>query len=206
MTNARTEEHQVTHPLRGATPRLKHALRPIPFLVLTAAVTAWPVLAQSGRLAAPSREGMVVSSHYLASEVGNAILQRGGNAIDAAVATAFALAVTLPSAGNVGGGGFMVYHGVDGHSTTFDFREKAPLTAHENMFLDDAGEILDNSNHEGPLSVGVPGTVAGLWMAHQRLGHLSWADVVEPSIRLAVDGFPSTWAMQRWLESLQRGR
>ncbi len=163
-----------------------------------------PLLAQSGRLAAPSREGMVVSSHYLASEVGNEILARGGNATDAAVATAFALAVTLPSAGNVGGGGFLVYHGADGEVTAFNFREKAPLAATERMYLDAAGEIRANSNHEGLLSVGVPGTVAGLWKAHQRLGRLPWADLVEPAIRLAADGFPSTWAMQGWLESLQR--
>ncbi|MDH3734372.1 MAG: gamma-glutamyltransferase, partial [Gemmatimonadota bacterium] len=172
-------------------------------ITLTTVVTAAPLFAQSGRLAAPSKNGMVVSSHYLSSLVGNEILERGGNAVDAAVATAFALAVTLPSAGNVGGGGFMVYHGADGQATTFNFREKAPLAAHEAMYLDENGEIRDNSNHLGPLSVGVPGTVAGMWMAHQRLGKLPWADLVEPAVRLAADGFPSTWAMQGWLESLQ---
>ena len=162
--------------------------------------------AQSGRMAAPSHGGMVVSSHYLASAAGNEILNKGGNAIDAAVATAFALAVTLPSAGNVGGGGFLVYHGKDGEVTTFNFREKATLAATERMYLDEDGEVRDNSNHIGLLAVGVPGTVAGMWKAHQRLGRLPWADVVEPAVRLAAEGFSSTWAMQGWLESLPSRR
>ena len=157
-------------------------------------------------MATPSRGGMVVSSHYLASAAGNEILNKGGNAIDAAVATAFALAVTLPSAGNVGGGGFLVYHGRDGEVTTFNFREKATLAATERMYLDENGEVRDNSNHIGLLAVGVPGTVAGMWKAHQRLGRLPWADIVEPAVRLAADGFPSTWAMQGWLESLPNRR
>ena len=143
--------------------------------------------------------GMVVSSHYLASEAGMEVLQSGGNAVDAAIATAFALAVTLPSAGNIGGGGFLVYHGTDGYVTTFNFREKAPLAATETMFLRPDGEIIDNSNHEGPLSVGVPGTVSGLWLAHQRLGTVDWATLVEPAVQLAAEGFPSTRAMQ-WFQ------
>lgn len=162
--------------------------------------------AQSGRTPAPAKNGMVVSSHYLASEVGAQVLQDGGNAIDAAVATAFALAVTLPSAGNVGGGGFIVYHGADGEVTTFNFREKAPLAATTDMFLGPDGEIADNSNHEGLLSVGVPGTVAGLFLAHQRLGSKPWSDLVAPAVRLADKGFPSTWAMQGFLRRLQRER
>lgn len=139
---------------------------------------------------------MVVSSHHIASEVGNRILQRGGNAVDAAVGTAFALAVTLPSAGNIGGGGFLVYHGADGHVTSFNFREKAPLAATPTMFLGEDGEIRDDSNHEGPLSVGVPGTVAGLYLAHQQLGRLQWSELVEPAIALAEGGFPSSRDMQ----------
>ena len=149
---------------------------------------------------------MVVSSHYLASEVGTEVLRDGGNAIDAAVATAFALAVTLPSAGNIGGGGFIVYHGADGELTTFNFREKAPLAATTDMFLGPDGEIADNSNHQGLLSVGVPGTVAGLYLAHQRLGSKPWGDLVKPAVRLADKGFPSTWAMQGFLRSLMRNR
>ena len=163
-----------------------------------------PVNAQQGRIPVPAKNGMVVSSHYLASEVGNQVLKQGGNAVDAAVATAFALAVTLPSAGNIGGGGFLVYHGADGEITSFNFREKAPLAATETMFLNSRGEIHQNSNHDGALSVGVPGTVAGLALAHERLGTLPWADLVAPAVELAADGFPSTWAMQGFLNMLSR--
>ncbi len=164
------------------------------------------VHAQAGRIPVPAKHGMVVSSHYLASEAGVEALKKGGNAVDAAVATAFALAVTHPSAGNVGGGGFMVYHGADGTVTTFNFREKAPLAATETMFLDENGEIRDRVNHEGLLAVGVPGTVAGLWLAHERMGRLPWKDLVEPAVRLAEEGFPMPWSMQniqRYFQSLE---
>jgi gamma-glutamyltranspeptidase/glutathione hydrolase len=123
-------------------------------------------------------------------------MQAGGNAVDAAIATAFALAVTWPTAGNIGGGGFMVYHGEDGDATTFDFREKAPLAATERMFLGLDGEIVANSNHRGALSVGVPGTVAGLWKAHQERGSLPWAQLVAPAIKLAREGIPITYSLQ----------
>ena len=168
------------------------------FLLIT------PAYAQSGRTPAPARNGMVVSSHYLASEAGMKVLRNGGNAMDAAVATAFALAVTLPSAGNIGGGGFIVYHGADGKVTTFNFREKAPLAATATMYLDANGEIKNNSNHDGPLSVGVPGTVAGFWMAHQKLGRKPWGELVQPAVELAEKGFPSTWDMQDILKYFQQ--
>ena len=171
------------------------------FFISVLQLTTLP--AQSGRLPAPAHDGMVVSSHYLGSEAGKTILEDGGNAVDAAIATAFALAVTLPSAGNIGGGGFLVYHGNDGEVTSFNFREKAPLAATPDMYLDENGQIKNNSNHRGPLSVGVPGTVAGLWMAHQRLGSKPWADLLQPAIDLAEKGFPSTWNMQGFLKSLQ---
>jgi gamma-glutamyltranspeptidase/glutathione hydrolase len=172
-------------------------------LALTMLVIPFSSFAQSGRTPAVGRNGMVVSSHYLASEAGKEALRKGGNAIDAAVATALALAVTLPSAGNIGGGGFLVYYGADGKTTTFNFREKAPMAASATMYLDENGAIRNNSNHEGPLSVGVPGTVAGLWMAHQRMGSLPWADLVQPAIDLAEKGFPSTWDMQGYLQQVQ---
>ncbi|MBK7476561.1 MAG: gamma-glutamyltransferase [Haliscomenobacter sp.] len=174
--------------------------------VLLCAVFLFPAVpyAQSGRTPVPARNGMVVSSHYLASEAGKEALRKGGNAIDAAVATAFALAVTLPSAGNIGGGGFLVSYGADGKTTTFNFREKAPLAASATMYLDENGAIRNNSNHEGLLSVGVPGTVAGLWMAHQRLGSLPWAELVQPAVDLAEKGFPSTWDMQGYLQEVQK--
>lgn len=172
-----------------------------PFLL----ILALPGLqAQSGRTPAPARSGMVVSSHFLASEAGREVLRKGGNAVDAAVATAFALAVTLPSAGNIGGGGFLVYHGADGKATTFNFREKAPLAANARMYLDENGNIRDNSNHEGPLAVGVPGTVAGLWMAHQRLGSKPWTELLQAAVDLAEKGFPSTWDMQGYLQQVQK--
>ena len=163
-----------------------------------------PVEAQSGRIPVAADSGMVVSSHYLASQAGTDVLKSGGNAVDAAIATAFALAVTLPSAGNIGGGGFLVYHGADGTVTSFNFREKAPLAATANMFLGPDGRIQDNSNHEGPLSVGVPGTVAGLSLAHERLGSLPWSRLVQPAVDLAEHGFPSTRDMTGFLRRLSQ--
>ncbi len=143
------------------------------------------------------KNGMVVSDHYLASEVGVDILKKGGNAIDAAVATAFSLAVTHPEAGNIGGGGFIVLMKSDGEVTTFDFREKAPLAARPDMFLDENGNIRNDSNHEGLLSVGVPGTVAGLYQAHQKYGELPWKDLVQPAIDQAKNGFPMSWGLYK---------
>ncbi|HAO88693.1 MAG TPA: gamma-glutamyltransferase, partial [Gammaproteobacteria bacterium] len=120
--------------------------------------------------------------------------------VDAAVATAFALAVTWPSAGNIGGGGFLVYHGDDGEATTFDFREKAPMAATERMYLGLDGAVVNNSNHFGPLAVGVPGTVAGLYLAHSRLGSLPWEDLVQPAVELAREGIPITYSLQTGFE------
>jgi gamma-glutamyltranspeptidase/glutathione hydrolase len=151
--------------------------------------------AQSGRTPLRAKNGMVSSASMLASEVGVETLKQGGNAVDAAVATAFALAVTWPSAGNIGGGGFMVYAAENGDATTFDFREKAPLAATEDMYLGLDGQVVNNSNHIGALAVGVPGTVAGLWEAHQKLGSLPWADLVAPAVKLARDGIPMTYSL-----------
>ncbi|MBT5718609.1 MAG: hypothetical protein HOI69_03605 [Gammaproteobacteria bacterium] len=151
--------------------------------------------AEGGRTPLRVKNGIVTSASKIASEAGVAALKQGGNAVDAAIATAFALAVTWPSAGNIGGGGFLVYHGDDGHATTFDFREKAPLAATERMYLGLDGNVIDNSNHIGPLAVGVPGTVAGLWKAHQELGSLPWADLVAPAVRLAREGIPISYSL-----------
>ena len=139
------------------------------------------------------KNGIVTSSSRIASEVGVDVLRQGGNAIDAAVATALAMAVTWPTAGNIGGGGFLVYHGADGEATTFDFREKAPLASTKTMYLNEDGSVRDNSNHDGILAVGVPGTVAGLEMAHQRFGSMPWEDLVQPAVDLARDGMPISW-------------
>ena len=147
---------------------------------------------------------MVVSSSKIASEVGIEILKKGGNAIDASVATSFALAVTHPTAGNIGGGGFLVFMDSSGTTTTIDFREKAPMKASSDMFLDEAGNLPkginlygreSTSNHIGLKSVGVPGTVAGLYLAHEKYGHLPWADLVQPAIDLAKNGFELTWSL-----------
>ncbi len=140
-----------------------------------------------------AKHGMVVSSHYLASQVGAEIMKKGGNAIDAAIATGFALAATHPSAGNIGGGGFMVVHLNDGRVTAFDFREKAPAAAHERMYLDANGNYIRDLNHEGYLAVGVPGTVAGFSLAHEKLGSKPMAELIAPAIQLAEKGFPLSW-------------
>lgn len=141
------------------------------------------------------KHGMVVSDDAYASQVGIIILQKGGNAIDAAVATAFALSVTLPQAGNIGGGGFMVYMPKSRDVTTIDFREKAPLLATEDMFLNEDGILIPGSNHIGLKSVGVPGTVAGLYLAHQKYGKLLWRDVVQPSVDLAQNGVSLSYTL-----------
>jgi gamma-glutamyltranspeptidase/glutathione hydrolase len=135
-----------------------------------------------------SENGMVVSAHPLASDIGVQILQDGGNAIDAAIATHFALAVCYPVAGNIGGGGFMVYKPHDGEVTTLDYREKAPQKSTSNMYLDTNGEVIDNASLLGHLAVGVPGSVAGMWEAHQKYGKLRWRELVMPSIKLAEYG------------------
>lgn len=162
-------------------------------MALALSLTSPALYADPGRTPLRAENGMVSSTSRLASDVGADILRKGGNAVDAAVATAFALAVTWPSAGNIGGGGFMVYHGEDGHTTTFDFREKAPLAATERMYINEDGEV--ENNHRSLLSVGVPGTVAGMYKAHQELGQLPWALLVQPAIDLARNGIPITWAL-----------
>jgi gamma-glutamyltranspeptidase len=147
---------------------------------------------------------MVASDHQLASDAGARIMKQGGNAVDAAIATALALAVVHPSAGNVGGGGFLVYCDGQGLATTYDFRETAPAAATERMFLDEHGAVRDTSNHVGPLAVGTPGTVAGLWLAHQRHGRLPWAALVQPAIDLALGGFPLSPGMSDWCDRLAK--
>ncbi len=142
-----------------------------------------------------ARHGMVVSSHHLASDVGVQVLKEGGNAIDAAIATGFALAVTHPAAGNIGGGGFMVVRTADGKVTAFDFRETAPAAATEGMYLDENGQYTKETNHEGYLSVGVPGTVAGFFLAHEKLGSLPMEKLLAPAVALAEDGFPLSWEL-----------
>jgi gamma-glutamyltranspeptidase/glutathione hydrolase len=131
---------------------------------------------------------MVVSTHPAASEIGIAILKKGGNAIDAAVAVNFALAVCHPSAGNIGGGGFLVYRDKSGNVKALDYREKAPSAASRDMYLDANGNIIPGKSMTGIFSVGVPGTVAGMQEMHDKLGHLPWAELVRPAVDLASKG------------------
>jgi gamma-glutamyltranspeptidase/glutathione hydrolase len=143
----------------------------------------WPFPATEDALAAD--DAIVVTTDEYASNVGADILQMGGNAVDAAVATTFALAVVNPEAGNIGGGGFMVIRFADSTTASLDYREKAPLAASRDMYLDEEGELTDASTL-GHRAVGVPGTVAGMWAAHQRYGSLPWAELVDPAVELAV--------------------
>ncbi len=138
---------------------------------------------------AVGQNGMVVSSHQLASEIGIEILKKGGNAIDAAIATGFALSVVHPGAGNLGGGGFMVIRLADGSVTTIDFREVAPSAAFEDMFLDDSLNVIKGKSWSTALASGVPGSVAGFGMAHEKYGKIKWKKLVYPSVKLAKNGF-----------------
>ncbi|MFN8356802.1 MAG: gamma-glutamyltransferase [Spirosomataceae bacterium] len=132
--------------------------------------------------------GMVASAHPVASQVGVDILKAGGNAIDAAVATFFALAVVYPRAGNIGGGGFLVFRDKKGQSYTLDFREKAPLSASKDMYLDESGKPIPGMSWAGHSASGVPGSVAGAVEMHKRFGKLSWKQVLQPAITLAENG------------------
>ncbi|MFT4834146.1 MAG: gamma-glutamyltranspeptidase/glutathione hydrolase [Marinoscillum sp.] len=135
---------------------------------------------------------MVVSAHPIATEVGLYILSTGGNAFDATVAIQLALAVVYPRAGNIGGGGFSVIRNADGTIDALDFREKAPLLATETMFQDEAGNVITDLSTRGHLGAGVPGSIAGMWQLHQKYGALPWADLVQPSINIASQGFRIT--------------
>ena len=136
-----------------------------------------------------AKHGMVVSVHRLASDAGVAVLREGGNAVDAAVATGFALAVVHPIAGNLGGGGFLLLRTHDGHSTFVDFREKAPLAATETMYQDAQGEVIPDASVLGYRSIATPGSVAGLVYAERKYGKLGLKRVMEPAIQLAAEGF-----------------
>jgi gamma-glutamyltranspeptidase/glutathione hydrolase len=161
---------------------------------------AWAAMAPGARAATPVRakHGMVVSQHVLASQVGADALQAGGTAIDAAVATAFALAVVHPVAGNVGGGGFLLWRSPGGKAEFYDFREQAPAGAGPSMFLRD-GRYDPEIHHQSHLAVGVPGTVAGLHLAWSEHGKLPWRRLVEPAVRLARDGFTVSDGLARSL-------
>ena len=146
---------------------------------------------------------MVVTAHPLASKVGVAILKRGGNAVDAAIAVQFALAVAFPAAGNIGGGGFMIVRLKDGSSNALDYREKAPANASTNMYLDDKGNVIQDLSTEGHLASGVPGSVDGMVEAHKKYGSLPWKDLVQPAIDMAKKGIVLTAREAKWFTEMQ---
>lgn len=148
-----------------------------------------PETAEARSVTVRARHGMVVSQNHAASEIGAAVLREGGNAMDAAVATAFALAVTHPTAGNIGGGGFLVYRPAAGDPVAYDFREMAPASATPEMWLEN-GEYSFELHHLSHRAVGVPGTVAGLHLAWEQRGSLPWERLVRPAVELAREGFP----------------
>ncbi len=171
-------------------------------ILLTSAVSS---LDAASRPPVRARHGMVVSTSPEATRVGLEILQAGGNAVDAAVAVGFALAVVHPQAGNIGGGGFMVIHGADsGEETTIDYRETAPAGAGRDMYLDENGEVVEGRSTIGHLAAGVPGSVAGMHLAWERYGKLPWARLVEPAVRLAEEGFEVSYVFSRSLQSREK--
>jgi len=170
-------------------------------LSVVAALAALSGRIEAGSVPARARHGMVVSQDAVASQVGATVLRDGGNAVDAAVATALALAVTHPTAGNIGGGGFLVFRPSSGEPVAYDFRETAPSGASPTMFLKD-GQYDAALHHDSHLSVGVPGTVAGLHLAWTAHGTLPWRRLVEPAVALARDGFEVTDGLARSLAAV----
>ena len=176
------------------SPRLSRAARGTVLLLLVAGACTQlgkgvPASERVSGATVSASRGMVVSASTIASEVGRDVLADGGNAVDAAVATGLALAVTYPVAGNIGGGGFMVIRLPDGQATTIDFREMAPAAATPTMFTDSTGSYSSRIHHDSYKSVGVPGTVAGFEYAHRKYGRARWARLVDPAVRLAERGF-----------------
>ena len=176
---------------------MKHTL--LTCLVAFLLVLQLPATAQKQKSAfgkkpgVTAKNGMVVSAHPEASAVGVAILKKGGTAVDAAIAVQFALAVVYPVAGNLGGGGFMVYRSGNGKTlTTLDYREKAPAMAFETMYQDKNGNVIQNLSVNGGLASGVPGSVDGMWEIHQKFGTLPWKDLLQPAIDLAEKGVALT--------------
>src|SRR5436309_603457 len=173
------------------------------FLAVAATALALSITTSATSVPVRAQKGMVASQSEIASRIGADAIRDGGTAVDAAVATAFALAVVHPTAGNIGGGGFMVYRPAAGEPVAYDFREMAPARAAATMFLKD-GQYDPELHHNSYLAVGVPGTVAGLHMAWKDQGKLPWKRLVEPAIALARDGFMVTEGLARSLRSAQR--
>ena len=172
----------------------KHGVALLLCLAVGGADAAWKTPVRA-------KHGMVASTERHASEIGVEVMKRGGNAVDAAVAVAFALAVTYPSAGNIGGGGFLMLRRADGTLGVIDYRETAPAAATRDMYIGPDGEVIKDASTRGYRAVGVPGTVAGLAFALQKYGSgkLSWGQLIEPSRKLAAEGFVVTHRLQRLL-------
>ena len=172
--------------------------RLIPAPVILAALLALPAYALSP---VAGRSGMVASSEPLASQAGVEILRAGGNAVDAAVAVGFAMAVTFPQAGNLGGGGFMLIRMANGDAIVVDYREQAPAAATREMYQDAQGNLIPGASAKGARAAGIPGTVRGLALAEEKYGHLGLARVMAPAIRLARSGFPVSYSLARHFSS-----
>ncbi len=175
-------------------------MKTIPYLLIFSLIM--PMLPAGAAVRSPvyARKGMVVAQEPIAADVGLSVLKAGGNAIDAAVAVGFALAVTHPYAGNIGGGGFMLARLADGRSTFIDFREKAPGKATHDMYLDASGKPTRDSI-AGWRASGVPGSVRGFELAHKKYGRKSWAELVQPAVDLAAQGFPVSHSLMQSLKS-----
>jgi gamma-glutamyltranspeptidase/glutathione hydrolase len=176
-------------------------MKPRATLALAALLALAPLPAEAGSVPVRARNGMVVSQNAIASQVGMEVLMAGGNAVDAAVATGFALAVVHPTAGNLGGGGFLLLRRATGEAAVYDFREQAPAAASPTMFLRD-GQYSHELHHDSALAVGVPGTVAGLHMAWADNGRMPWRQLVAPAISLAREGFMVTDGLARSLRDV----
>jgi gamma-glutamyltranspeptidase/glutathione hydrolase len=170
---------------------MHHTRRTLIAISLSLTLTFAPLVAAFAASPQPAKgeHGMVVTAQHLASEVGVEVLKKGGNAVDAAVAVGYALAVVYPNAGNIGGGGFMTIRFKDGHSTFLDFRERAPLASTKTMYLDKDGNPVKGASLDGYLAVGVPGAVAGFETAREKYGTLTRQDLMAPAIRYAREGF-----------------
>src|SRR5579871_5999373 len=159
------------------------------FLLIISAAT----LVNGSTEPVPGQHAMVVTVHALATQVGVDILHQGGNAMDAAVATGFALAVVHSPAGNIGGGGFMLIRMADGKTHFLDYREKAPAAATKTLYLDPQGNVIPGASEIGYKAIAVPGSVAGMVYAEQKWGKLTLKQVMAPAIKLAREGYPLTW-------------
>ncbi|MFH1000511.1 MAG: gamma-glutamyltransferase, partial [Bacteroidota bacterium] len=164
-------------------------MRKLIFLVLIFIFSACSSNYSDSNQLVEAKNGMVASAHPLASEVGAEILKQGGNAFDAAIAVQYALAVVYPRAGNIAGGGFAVYRKANGETGSLDFREKAPISASRDMYLDDNQNVINDLSSFGVLSVGVPGSVDGMFELHKKLGSLPFELLIQPAIDLAEKGF-----------------